>query len=75
MRHVMPNLWRWTTGAPSLLGPLDPPEVRIGLDPEAEPSIVLFRPGDVCGDCGAPLEVLDPEHARCQNHGCDPFPF
>jgi hypothetical protein len=71
----MPSLCRWTTGAPSLLGPLDPPEKRIALDPESEPPIVLFRAGDVCGDCGAPLVIRGPESAACPNCGPDAIPF
>lgn len=48
---------------------------RLARDPEAEPAIVLFRPGDVCGDCGAPLTIHAPDRASCPNHGCDPLPF
>lgn len=72
----MRNLTRWTSGAPSLLGPLDPPDRRLDLDPESEPAIVLFRVGDVCGDCGGPLKIVSPQEAYCPHcRNADPLPF
>jgi len=48
---------------------------RMSRDPEAEPAIVMFRAGDVCGDCGAPLDIRAPDAAACPNCGPNALPF